>query len=192
MMMMLELMQKNRQQVVSRIKKLTKILVALVSSVKDIPHQLLTTQLVQDYSISSVIIDEHEASEIARFANLLRQYFPRLVKKDDQNYTAYSMPFLNFYNWACNTLGFPGRAKKVIPEPSLGKLWAIPLDKYTLHETFFNRSQGPLAIQGVTSLAAAHKDLSKLFYSIFDKLVIEKACGKNQFAFRYNLINGLI
>jgi hypothetical protein len=182
----------QKEPSMSRVKKMAKLIVQLVASKKNIPSSSWNTTLVKAFANSSFILSDHEASEVARLSCLIRKYYPRLLKKGSRNRIAIAMPFLNFYNWCCCVLDLPGKAKKVVPEPTLGKLWAIPLDKYTLHETFFNSSKGPLAIKGVTSRAVAHKDLSKLFYSMFDQKVIAKACGKNEFAFRYNLINGLI
>ena len=76
-----------------------------------------SAQLVKAFCKTSIDLNDKEATEMSRIINLLRLYYPRLLKKNDRNFIAFSIPFLNFYNWAFASLGFPQKAKKVIPKP---------------------------------------------------------------------------
>ena len=171
----------------SRIKKLSQLTKRLVEWKKNIPT--LTPSLVKEIALPTFPLNKPitdlEAAEVARLANLLRLYYPRLVRRDSQNVIASSIPFMNLFNWCCTVLDVPQRAKKVIPEPTLGKLWAIPLDKYTVYEILFNGEKGPLALKGITSLEIAKKNFESLFFSVFDQHQIAKACGNKKFANRY-------
>jgi hypothetical protein len=87
---------------------------------------------------------------IIQLVNSLRLYYPRYetLKTSKELNKTQCIPFLSLTNWIFSKLDYTDQIKKFIPQISVGKLWALSLNKDTIYELFLHKKAGLFIIDG--------------------------------------------
>jgi hypothetical protein len=120
-------------------------------------------------------IEEEVIIFIMKLVNSFRLYYPRYetLKVNKEINKTQCIPFLSLSNWIFSKLDYTDQIKKFIPEISVGKLWALNLNKDTIYEMFLHKKAGLFSIEGITTSKQATPN--QMFHMIFRSSVINKA-----------------
>ena len=120
-------------------------------------------------------VEEDVIKFIIKLVNSFRLYYPRYetLKVNKELNKTQCIPFLSLTNWIFSKLDYTHQIKKFIPEISVGKLWALNLNKDTIYEMFLHKKAGLFSIEGITTSKQATP--LQMFHMLFRSSIISKA-----------------